>query len=119
MHRRRTGPGAITVGGTAYPHIGRKANGAPVIDGTRITVAHVALDHRAGRTAEQMIADYPSLSLGQVYSALAYYYDHQDEIDRYVEERDRSIAEMRATQGQTPQRAKLIAAKREMGRRRA
>ena len=63
-----------------------------------------------------MISDYPVLSLGQIYSALAYYHDHKNEIDPYFEERDRSTDDIRAHQGLSPQRARLLAAKRKKAR---
>ena len=54
--------------------------GAPRIEGRRIGVHHVAarvLD--AGTPPEQVATDY-DLELGDIYRALAYYYDNPDEI---------------------------------------
>ena len=56
-------------------------NGKPRISGTRITVADVVLMHRRlGRALEEIAGTY-DLPLAAVYAAMAYYYDHQDEID--------------------------------------
>jgi hypothetical protein len=45
----------------------------------------VAMRDLHGHTPEQIAeVDYPHLTLGQVYAALAYYEDHRDEIDEYA-----------------------------------
>ena len=38
-----------------------------------------------GTTPEEIPKGMPHLTLGQVFSALTYYSDHQDEINRYIE----------------------------------
>ena len=53
----------------------------PVTEAQRRELDNVVFLHKQGRTAEQIIVEYPDLNLAQVHSALAYYYDHQDEID--------------------------------------
>lgn len=52
------------------------------IVGTRITVADVFISHDMhGHSPEEIVAvDYPHLTLGQVHAALAYFYDHAEEI---------------------------------------
>jgi len=70
--------------------------GKPRIDGTRIRVQDVMIWHeRLGRSAEQIVRDFPQLSLAQVYSALAYYYDHRDVIDGHVREDERIVDSMK------------------------
>jgi uncharacterized protein (DUF433 family) len=67
--------------------------GKPRISGTRITVSDVAIWHeRCGRSPEEIVADYPHLTLGDVHAALAYYFDHRDEIRAEIED-SRSFAE--------------------------
>jgi uncharacterized protein (DUF433 family) len=73
---------------TAYRHIVKTpgtGGGQPRIDGTRIRVSDIVARRRDGLTPEQIVSEdcYPSLSLAQVYSALAYYEDHRDEIEGY------------------------------------
>ena len=79
-----------------YAHIARDPavrGGKPCIEGTRLAVADIALLHMRGYQPEEMRNYYMRpLTLGQVHSALAYYFDHPDEIDRYFEEA-RQIAE--------------------------
>ena len=58
--------------------------GKPRIAGRRISVQHVAVWHEyEGRSAADIASEY-ALSLGDVYAALTYYYDYQDEIDQQI-----------------------------------
>src|SRR5436190_14763323 len=60
----------------------------PRISGTRITVADIVLMHRRlGRALEDIAGTY-DLPLAAVYAAMAYYYDHKDEIDQSLEEEE-------------------------------
>lgn len=60
--------------------------GKPRISGTRITVADIVLMlRRLGRALEEIAGTY-DLPLASVYAAMAYYYDHKDEIDQSLEE---------------------------------
>ena len=50
--------------------------------GARVAVRHVAAFLKAGRTAEEIIRiGLPRLPPASIYEAIAYYYDHQAEID--------------------------------------
>jgi len=50
--------------------------------GTRVAVRHVAAFRKAGRTAEEIIrTGLGHLQPASIYEAIAYYYDHQAEID--------------------------------------
>src|SRR5437879_8246868 len=63
-------------------------SGKPRIAGTRITVADVVLMHRRlGRALEEIAGTY-DLPLAGVYEAMAYYYDHKDEIDQSLDEEE-------------------------------
>ncbi len=62
------------------------AGGKPRIAGHRITVQNVAIWHeRMGKSAGEIASEY-DLTLADVYAALAYYFDHHEEIDRTIEE---------------------------------
>jgi uncharacterized protein (DUF433 family) len=56
----------------------------PTIEGTRITVQQVAEYHRIRGWDAEAIARAFRLAPAQVYAALAYYYDHQAEIDAAI-----------------------------------
>ena len=68
------------------------SGGSARIAGRRITVRDVVIWHeRLGRTPDEIAADH-ELTLADVYAALAYYFDHRDEIDRNIEA-DRAFVE--------------------------
>ena len=55
------------------------------IAGTRISVADVYVWHELiGKSPDQIVAEYPFLTLGQIHSALAYFYDHAEDIRAQV-----------------------------------
>ena len=75
------------------------AGGKPRIRDRRITVQDIAIRHeRLGKSADEIAVEY-SLTLADVYAALAYYFDHRQEIDEGMTE-DRAFAE--ALRARTP-----------------
>jgi len=68
-----------------YAHITKDpgvCGGKACIDGTRIRVMDIVALEREGYVPEKMLNVFAvPLTLGQVYGALAYYYDHKDEIE--------------------------------------
>lgn len=66
--------------------------GRPRVAGHRIRVMDVAACHKLGMTPDEILVQYPSLTLGDVHAALAYYFDHRDEIERALDH-DRCEAE--------------------------
>jgi uncharacterized protein (DUF433 family) len=60
--------------------------GRPHIIGTSVTVLDVAIAHVYHAQNADGIAAWYALSLPQVYAALAYYYEHKDEIDAQIRE---------------------------------
>jgi uncharacterized protein (DUF433 family) len=75
------------------------AGGKPRIAGHRIKVADVAVWHeRLGMSADEIASEY-DLTLVEVYSALAYYFAHREEIDRDIEE---GVALAEALREKTP-----------------
>ena len=78
------------------------------IAGTRIKVADVVLMHfRMGQSLTEIAGKY-DLSLAAVHAALAFYYDHQDEVDRSIEE-DLAFAEAFRKNNPSPLQEKLAA----------
>jgi uncharacterized protein (DUF433 family) len=93
---------------TAYAHVELDAKGRPCIDGTRTRVIDIAMDHVAYKwDAGQIQQQHPHLTLAQIHSALAYYYDHQGKLDKAIEERKRTSDEFFKQMGETPAHAKL------------
>jgi len=65
--------------------------GRPVVAGTGIRVMDiVALTKYHQRTVEEITVSY-GLTMAQVHAALAYYYDHQSEIDKQLEDDDAAV----------------------------
>jgi uncharacterized protein (DUF433 family) len=73
---------------TRYKYITRRddvLSGEPIIEGTRTPVRAVVETWRLGTSPEEIPQDLPHLTLAQVFAALAYYSDHQEEINEYIE----------------------------------
>ena len=58
--------------------------GEPHIAGHRIAVSHIAIWIVYQGESPRELANEFNLTLGEIYAALAYYYDHKDEIDRTI-----------------------------------
>jgi uncharacterized protein (DUF433 family) len=101
----------------APSHILIDDDGVARIAGTRMKIVHLAEDHRFNRTTpEQMKEQWPHLSLHQIYAALAYYYEHQAEIDAEMERREALVEGLRqASAPPTPTRAELERLRRDRG----
>jgi uncharacterized protein (DUF433 family) len=70
------------------------AGGKPRIAGHRITVQDIAVWHeRLGLSADEIATEY-GLSLADVYAALAYYYDHREDLDQAIRSDDQLIADL-------------------------
>src|SRR5438034_2757668 len=64
-----------------YPHIQVDTGGVARVGTSRYKVAHLAGEHyHYGWTAEELLRQHPDLRPEEVYSALAYFYDHYDEL---------------------------------------
>ena len=57
------------------------------IAGTRITLDTLLYAFFDGATAEQIVEQYPSLELADVYAAIGYYLHHKLQIDSYLKKR--------------------------------
>jgi uncharacterized protein (DUF433 family) len=81
---------------TTYQYIVKtpgKCGGKPCISGHRIRVQDIASDHENLGLSPDAICDaHPGLNLAQVHAALAYYFDHREEILAEIEA-DREFAE--------------------------
>lgn len=73
---------------TPYEHIVLVNEKVPVISGTDMKVIELVLDKLAyGWSPEELHFQHPGLTLGQIHSALAYYWDHQEELEQDIEGR--------------------------------
>ncbi|MEZ5333655.1 MAG: DUF433 domain-containing protein [Thermoanaerobaculia bacterium] len=95
---------------TSYEHIVLDEHGVPWIDGANTKIVELVAEVKAhGWSPEELAYQHPHLTLGQVHSALAYYWDHRDEIDADLERRDAVVDAMRGDVGDHPLVAKLRA----------
>jgi uncharacterized protein (DUF433 family) len=70
-----------------HPHIERKKDvlgGRPVIKNTRISVKNLIVYYKMGFTPEEIQRELPHLTPAQIYDALSYYFDNQEEIDEEI-----------------------------------
>ncbi len=87
---------------TNYPHIEKRTDGKAWLIGTQTKVLEVALDRLAHHwDADEIQRQHPHLTLGQIHSCLAYYHDHQEEMDRAIDEQLRVVEHLRAQQGES------------------
>src|SRR6266545_8141359 len=95
---------------TRYEHIVLNDLHVPIIGGTTMKVTELVLAQAAyGWSAEELHIQFPHLTLGQIYSALAYYWDHREELDKDIEKRLKTINELRQSTMASPLRARLKA----------
>jgi type III restriction enzyme len=72
---------------TSYRYIVRKAgvrSGHAVVEGTRIGVHDVIALVKTGASVDEVVGSFPRLTRAQVYECLAYYEDHQGDLDPLV-----------------------------------
>jgi uncharacterized protein (DUF433 family) len=79
------------------PHVRCDAHGVAWVDDTHVKVVEVVLSKQAyDLTPEELHEQYPHLSLAQIHAALAFYYDHQEELDADIVRRAKLAEELRA-----------------------
>lgn len=66
------------------------------IAGSRIRVQDIVIWHeKFGMSADEIVTEYPQLSLADVYAALTYYWDHRNDIEERIAADDALIEELR------------------------
>jgi len=65
----------------------QEADGTVRISGSRVTLDTIIGAFQKGATAEQIQDSFPSLSLAQIYGAIAYYLNHEADVETYLRER--------------------------------
>ncbi len=76
-------------------------NGGYYVAGTRVSLDSIVYAFRAGGSPETIRQNFPSLTLEQVYGAIAFYLGHQTEVDANIregeQEFDRSVPPLSET----------------------
>jgi uncharacterized protein (DUF433 family) len=62
-------------------------HGVVRVGGTRVTLDTIVAAFHDGATAEEIVQQYPSLQLADVYAVIGYYLRHQREVEAYLQER--------------------------------
>ena len=88
---------------TSYEHIQIDAEGVPFVAGTNIKVVEIIMAQKAhGWSPEELHFQHPYITLGQIHSSLAYYWDHKEELDADIERRQQYAEEERRKAGSSP-----------------
>lgn len=70
--------------------------GKPRIAGTRIRVQDIYLWHEhQGMSPDEIVSEFPHLTLADVHAALAYYWDNREEIGRQMKESEAFVESMK------------------------
>lgn len=94
---------------TRYEHIILQ-DSVPIIAGTSMKVAELVAETTAyGWSPEELHFQHPYLTMGQIHSALAYYWDHAGEVDREIEQQLQASDRLREGMGSSPLRVRLRA----------
>ncbi|WP_204101873.1 MULTISPECIES: DUF433 domain-containing protein [Spirulina sp. CCY15215] len=83
-----------------YPALKRRGYQSPVfsrIAGHRIRVQDIVVWHeQMGLSPDEIVSRHPTITLADVYAALAYYHDNFDEIRRHIRESEEFVRELQA-----------------------
>lgn len=69
--------------------------GVVCVGGTRVTLDTIVAVFKQGATAEEIVQRYPSLRLGDVYASIAFYLNHQEDVEAYLWQRQQQAQEIR------------------------
>lgn len=69
---------------TTPPYVRKDENGVLRVGDTRVMLDSVVAGFQQGHSPETIRQQYPSLSLEQVYGAIAYYLSHLEEVESYL-----------------------------------
>src|ERR671912_1217801 len=93
---------------TRYEHIALNEDRVPGIVDTTMKVVELVVEQQAyGWSPEELHFQHPYLSLGQIHSALAYYWDHAEELDGDIKRRMEKVEHIRQKVGPSALRDKL------------
>lgn len=70
-------------------------DGVVKVGGTRVTLDTIITVFKQGATAEEIVCRYPSLRLGDVYASIAFYLNHQEDVEAYLQQRQQQAQEIR------------------------
>jgi len=74
--------------------LAKDTHGVYRVGGTRVTLDLVVRAFNRGATAEEIVQDFPSLHLSDVYQVIGYYLKHSAELSEYLGRRAREEEEL-------------------------
>lgn len=93
---------------TSYEHIRLDDKGIPHIAGTTMKVVELVMAQKAyGWSPEELHFQHPYLTMSQVHSALAYYWEHKETLDTDIERRLDYAEQSRQEAGTSPLATRL------------
>jgi uncharacterized protein (DUF433 family) len=100
----------MTLTATEYKHIALDDRKVPLIAGTTMKVIELVTGQIAhGWSPEELQFQHPYLTMSQIHSALAYYWDHKQELDTDIEQREQYAEQLRQQAGESPLAKRLRA----------
>ena len=95
---------------TEHKYVKLDDRNVPIIAGTTMKVVELVTAQIAyGWSPEELHFQHPYLTMSQIHSALAYYWDHKDALDADMERRFQFAEQSRLEAGESPLVAKLRA----------
>ncbi|MCA6527037.1 MAG: DUF433 domain-containing protein [Pseudanabaena sp.] len=70
-------------------------DGVVRVGNTRVTLDTVIKTFQNGATAEDIAQSYPSLKLADIYATISYYLNHPQEIETYLQQRQKQAQQIR------------------------
>ena len=94
---------------TVTSHVEIDNRGVAWVTGANTKVVEVVLDRLAyGWSPEEIHREHPHLTLAQIHSAFAYYYENKEELDAEIERRGREAEELASQAADPVLRQKLL-----------
>ena len=82
---------------TRYEHVALNDDRVPIIVHTTMKVVELVVEQQAyGWSPKELHFQHPYLTLGQIHSALAYYWDHRKELDEDIQRRLERVEGLRS-----------------------
>jgi uncharacterized protein (DUF433 family) len=76
--------------------------GRPRIAGHRVRVQDIVIWTEQGQSPDEIVHNIPTITVADVYAALAYYHDHRAQIDQDIRDGDLFVEQMKSQLGPGP-----------------
>ena len=83
-----------TTFGTRTIPLQKENDGTIRVIGTRIPIDTIIYAYLSGDSAEEIVASFDSLNLADVYAIISYYLDQHNEINAYLQKREKEAARL-------------------------